>query len=381
MPTDLEDLAPVETRLAQHTTAMRSDVLARLSTSRRRRVWPIAALVSGAVALLALGSVVVVRDRPVPPALQAASAQRAYLSQGAFSVGRTVFVGDHRVVFRDRVRSLLYTSAGVVVHHGRSASADAAGTSRYSLVSPMGSVRDLDLPLDNQLPGTSPSSPLLAYAEPAAASTWRLVVVDVRTGAQHATTTVDGAYSWAGWVAPPVNIDGDHVRVLLDSGWVEWDMAGDTTRAISRPGLADTPLEAGGGRYVEQHTGRIDIRDFSDGRTVFGHALADDGDQVTVDHLSPGGQVVRYDETFTVYDEHHQLISSPHGGILYDLDRHRRLALGTGPWGWTPDGRALRVETAKDLVTTCSALLRSCRTTRRSLPHGTVKLGGVLYGR
>ena len=90
-----------------------------------------------------------------------------------------------------------------------------------------------------------PDSTHVAYAEPTTGGSWDVVVKDVKTGEELGRTTVAGTFTWGGWEAPPVAIDGDWVWVHFDGGWTEVDWR--TARSAADAGTAR--------RYTRWRTG------------------------------------------------------------------------------------------------------------------------------
>lgn len=312
-----------------------------------------------------------------------APADAAYREYGAYSVGSVVHIGNHQIRFDQKIKALYYTSAGVLVRRGKVAETDAPGASLYTLVRPDGSTEDVDLRMGDRVPGTDPDSPYVAYAEPHGASTgnphdttsWDLVAVDLRTGAEAARTTVGGAFTWGGWEAPPVTTAGTRMWALFDQGWVEFDWAAGTTRTV--PGTRGASLEAAHGRYLLRGARQQDdwrIIDFVSGRTVatVPHGRDDYGT------LSTTGGYLRFDGTYTV-DESGTAVGGIPDARFLSLATGRVVTIGGYRWGWTPEGNALAVDQAKGRIVVCDPADGSCRRVSEDIPAGRVKLGGLSY--
>ncbi len=149
-----------------------------------------------------------------------------------FSIGTTVYFnsGENQAHVDDvAIKSLYYTSAGVVVRHGDNPYSDGGGPQRFSLVTPDGAVHKLGVTLEETVTSTDPAQPYLAWAE-VVDDTVNVVVLDVSTDEEVARVPVEGNFGWGGWAAPPVSIDGNFVYVGTNGdsivvGWREGTVA------------------------------------------------------------------------------------------------------------------------------------------------------------
>ena len=92
----------------------------------------------------------------------------------AFSVGNNVYIdgGDQRATIDDTsVKSLYYTSAGILVRQGNNPDSDGGGPQRFSLVAPDGTVKPISVVTEETVHSTDPTQPYLAYAETTSGST------------------------------------------------------------------------------------------------------------------------------------------------------------------------------------------------------------------
>jgi hypothetical protein len=312
-----------------------------------------------------------------------APADVAYREYGAYSVGSVVHLGNHQVRFDQKIKALYYTSVGVLVRRGQVAETDAPGASLYTLVRPDGSTDDIDLRMGDRVAGTDPDSPYVAYADPHGGSSrrphdttsWDLVVVDLRTGTETARTTVSGAFTWGGWEAPPVTTAGSRMWALFDKGWVEFDWAAGTTRTV--PGTADASLEAAHGRYLLRGPRQDDdwrVLDFVTGTLVgtVRHGRDDYG------AFSPTGDYLRFSGEYVI-DDAGQPVGGVPGSRFLSLATGRSVNLGGYQWGWTPEGKALAVDQAKNQIVVCDPADGSCRRVDEDIPAGKVKVGGLSY--
>jgi hypothetical protein len=353
---------------------------------RRRRVtegFVIAATV-GAVVTVAVTAVPdSARGPEVSETFQAANAAAAFEEYGAFSIGSTVYVGNHEVRFDQKIKAMYYTSEGVLVRMGAETETDAGGLSLYVLVAPDGSTRAVDLHMGDRVPGTDPHSPFVAYAAPNG-DRWDLVSVDLRTGREAARTTVGGSFTWGGWEAPPVTTAGHRMWALFDEGWREFDWSTDRTRLV--PDTAHASLDAAGGHYANPAESNWDpdsavkghwtVRDFATDR-VLREITLDPGELAW---FSPDGRYVRVDSGPTTYGEDNRVTDPPGPSHVVNVDTGRSVAIaGDRVLGWTPTGDALAVDSGKDRLTVCDSDTGECRMVAVDLPDGTVKLGGLSY--
>ena len=310
---------------------------------------------------------------------EARAAEEAYAEFGAYAAGSQVFFGDLQQGVRiddPAVRGLYYTSAGLLVRHGRDYVMDGSGPEGYSLVGTDGSVAGLDISLGDVSPSTDPTQPYLAYARPAAGE-WEVIILDLRNGKPTAVVPVDGSFTWGGWDAPPVALAGDRVYVGLDDATVavEW-RTGRTTA---------TPL--GGSRYPDINADRmlqidnavsastsVQVKDALTGEVL--RDLPDVGDRWA--SLSPDGSRVLVLPYMPVDEDGR--IGLLDGAVLYSVDNGRSAeirASPTGGYGWTPDGSVISV--AGSQLTRCD--LDGCATMPidpEAVGSGTVRLGGMV---
>ncbi|KQV64997.1 hypothetical protein ASC64_14955 [Nocardioides sp. Root122] len=313
---------------------------------------------------------------------EAAAAQQTYAESGAYAAGTNVYFGDlERGVEIDdsAVRGLYYTSAGLLVRHGKDYLMDGSTPDTWSLVGTDGSVAGLDISLGDVSASTDPTQPYLAYAQPAG-DAWEVVVLDLRTGEAVAVVPVRGAFTWGGWDAPPVALSGDHVYVGLDDdvAAVDW-RTGDVT-ATPLPGSVYPDISAD--RFlqvVNRPTARgigasARISDARSGEVLLD--LPDLGDKWA--SLSPDGSHVLVLPYMLVDDDGQ--IGRLDGAVLYSVDTGESTELPASPvggYGWTPDGSVISVDDAD--LTQCD--LAGCSTVPiapGAARAGTVRLGGMV---
>ncbi len=218
---------------------------------RRRRA---TAVVGGCAAVLVLGAgAVVVRDlsqdaRGIDPEVAAA----AYASDGAFAVGRDLYIGEEHFRWDESIRALYYTSAGVVVRSGETPDTGDGGRSSYELVTPTGERSEIHAQMSDRIAGFEPDSTRFAYATQRDGNL-EIVVHDAVSDEELARVTVLDHPVDSGWDAPPVSIDGDLVWVRDGDGWSEVNWRTGEIRDV--PDTADT-YEIQNGRYAVQR-GRV----------------------------------------------------------------------------------------------------------------------------
>ncbi|CUR56460.1 hypothetical protein NOCA2350009 [metagenome] len=297
------------------------------------------------------------------------AASASYLSGGAFSAGRTVYFGDRALYQADLpedIKSLYYTSEGVVVRTGDNPYSDDPGPSHYSLVTPTGRVQRLDLDLGDRVPSTDPDQPYLAYAD-RAGDGWVAVVRDVGTDEEVARVPVPGDFTWGGWAAPPVALSGDTVFVGMDQAGIAVDWRDATTTVADRMGPAEYP-SAGGGRDVATAGRESTVYDVASGEVLL--RIPVDPARLPYVTLSPDGryaELVNQDESEGTSFE------------VYDVDSGASRTIQGAAWdfGWTPDGNLFSVSRTR--VTVCQPATAECETNPVEVGPGGIKLGGKAY--
>jgi hypothetical protein len=363
-------------------------VVARIPRRRRRTL--IRVVVAAAVlGVVATGLTITLDGGSPASAAQErfvrAAAAPAYDTYGAFSSGRTVYIGNHHVTFDEKIKAMYYTSEGVLVRMGKVAYTDAKGPSHYVLIRPDGSHTSIDLRMGDRVVATDPDSPDVAYAEPTG-DRWSFVVVNLVTGKEVARTTVSGAFTWGGWEAPPVTMAGHRMWALFDAGWMEYDWESGRTRLV--PGTRHAILEAAHGVFLQappRGQARWGVRDFGTGRTLRTVRVRaedpDDLDPVPSPVISPDGRFLRLATHYTGFDEHDRLIQPPGPYRFVSIDTGAVVDLKQdGPLGWTPGGNTLQVDAKADRLTVCSPPTGRCD--HIDLPisgSGKVKLGANSY--
>jgi hypothetical protein len=358
-------------------------VLARGRRERRRRT-AVTSLAAAAVLAVVGGSLALAAGGVREP--DAIDPMDSYSTGGAWSQGSTVYfgrLGEHSVDIEAKIKSMYYTSAGVVVRSGTSAFTDDAGPSHYALVAPDGDVEPLSIDLGDRVPGADPAQPYLAYAEKAEDG-WTVVVRDVTDDTVVAQHPLPDAFTWGGWNAPPVALVGDLVHVAVDDATavVNW-----RTGAIERPDhlpAASYP-ELAGDVYAEAReefsrrgeATTLTFRRLTDGSVV----TREHFDQFAMAQFSPRGTFAMVQLGYRTYDEKGNLIEGPRLAI-YDMDTGERLPMEVrsgGHVGWTPDDQILSVD--DETVAVCDPGTGECE--EGPLPEeargGAIKLAGTSY--
>lgn len=349
------------------------DILAAGHRLRRRRstFQAVSAGVLAAVVLTGVVTAASLSDGDRHPGSQGVDpATAAYLDHGAFATGATVHLGNGgNIDIGEKVKVLYYTSAGLLVRSGRTPWTDDPGPSHYSLVAPDGTLSRLDLDLGDRVPATDPDQPVMAYADADAAGPgrWDVVVRDVTTDEEVSRTTLDGDFTWGGWEAPPVELDGDLVYVGLDDTTFAVDWRTGEVSATALGGSA-APSVAGG-HLVRSSKRSVDVVDLASGEALY--STPQDG-YPYVD-LSPDGRfakVVQQDE------------SEGSRFVVVDLRTAEVTTIDQAAWdfGWTPAGNLISVDLKAGKLTTCSPTSGTCDSSPvRGSVSGELKLAGNAY--
>jgi hypothetical protein len=314
----------------------------------------------------------------------------AYRTGGAFSRGDTLWFSDptYSVDLGVTVQMMLYTSRGVVA--GVTNNDDGTAKRDYVYVGTDGSVRELNLP-GEVVPGTDAQADRLAYLTKEGTG-WRIHVVEASTGREIASVTHDARYTWAGWDVPPIGLTGDFVVLGVD---------GDQQVLNWRTGkqVADVPdtqlPSSGGGRTLGGPLGDKTSRlgDSKELRSTTDLAVpSEPGDRYPFadNSLSPDGRFVETTNTFVESDVDtgkERVVSGAdmepvaHPVVhVTDVDSGKRITLPghSFTYGWTPDGRLMRVDGTK--VTTCDASSGECSSTFVPAGKGKIRMAGRYLG-
>jgi hypothetical protein len=304
----------------------------------------------------------------------------AYRTGGAFSRGDTLWFSDpnYAVDLGVTIQLMYYTANGVVAGVTNN---DAGDVKRnYVYVGTDGSVRELNLP-GNVVPGTDAQADRFAYLTKKG-SGYEIHVVEASTGHELATQSFDAPYSWAGWSVPPIGLTGDFVVLGVDKHQqvINWRTG---KRAADVPGQ-QLPT-TGGERALGGPNGGMTYRvgDSSLLRSTKDLAAVDQSGKYpwADNELSPDGRFVETTNTFVAFDEKGHFIGVQSVGgkalrhpVVYvtNVDTGHRITLpgSARTYGWTPDGRLMRVDGAK--VTTCDGSTGAC--TAHTVPDGPGKI-------
>lgn len=288
-----------------------------------------------------------------------------------FSFGNHVFYdgpGNVAVIDDAAVKSLFYTSAGVLVRHGDNPYSDGGGPQRFSLVTPDGDVRRLGLVTEETVHASDPEQPYVVYGE-AVDGELQVVVYDVASDAEAARVTV--APTSDGWF--PVSSDGG--TVYVQNGYDGTTYAVEWASGEVSPSDVPTVWDIHGGRVVEEVGGASVVTEVATGEDV----LSSDTGRLA---LSPDGRFAALfpDDMTSSGDVPIQVLS---------LDSDSSVTITGSPydWGWTADGDLFHV--GDDTVTTCDAATGDCTDEPYEQPAKgdagggpeapSVKLGGIVY--
>jgi hypothetical protein len=330
---------------------------------RRRRRTGLVGGIAAVVLAVAAGGYAVMPHRGGTVALDPATAPAA--TEWAVAQGGTLHLGSGAVAHvPGQVKAIYYTSAGMLVRVGATPYTDAPD-SNYWLARSDGSVSDFRLALGDRVPGTDPSLPYIAYAKAGSdAHHWTIVLRDVRTGEVATSIPITGAFTWGGWVAPPVALSGDHVYVGVDDTLldVQW-----RTGKVRRTSVSTHMPEVHAGRdVVPVRSGVTEAVDLASGRVLQTFHTGTD----SWPHVSTDGTHVLTVPTAICTDK---------GGCsyrgkpahIYDLATGARTAAPTleyGAFGWTATGRLLVVD--GQTVKSCDPDTLACEATPVRLSSG-----------
>jgi hypothetical protein len=365
-----------------------TEILAQGKAMRRRRSVT-ATLASVAVAAILVTGVALMGpfgDRGSDGTRKVDPASPADLG-AVFSIGTTVYInsGESQAEVDDvAIKSLYYTSAGVVVRHGDNPYSDGGGPQRFSLVTPDGTVRKLSVTLEETVTSTDPTQPYLAWAE-VIDDTVNVVVLDVSNDKEVARVPVEGDFGWGGWAAPPVSISGGFVYVGTDGAHqrvVDW------REGNVEPGEADSFPQVNGGRRISADGRTITVIDVASGQPVVTASLARD----SFGRLSPNGSYLQID-THPTESGQDSTARFYNLDAVDPLDQVAIITVGSSddyvPEGWSTGEQVIFLRGQRLQV--CDPDTGSCETSRIELPAEPdpndpgaefareVKMGGIVY--
>ena len=314
----------------------------------------------------------------------------AYRTGGAFSRGDTLWFSDptYSVDLGVTVQMMLYTAQGVVA--GVTNDDDGTAKRDYVYVGTDGSVRELNLP-GEVVPGTDAQADRLAYLTTKDDS-YEIHVVEASTGRELATHDYDATYTWAGWDVPPIGLTGDYVVIGVDSAQqvVDW-RTGERVKDVPGTRLPSV----GGGRALGGPLGDViyrvgDSRKLRSTTELSAPSEPAESHRLSSSSLSPDGRFVTTANTFVQRDDKGRVEAVTDGatGEVIDNPVISVTDVGTGQsialpghastYGWTPDGRLMRVDGTN--VTSCDASSGECTSTSVPSGNGTIRMAGRYIG-
>ncbi|HWM74683.1 MAG TPA: hypothetical protein VNQ53_13120 [Nocardioides sp.] len=344
------------------------DVLGRGRVLRRRRRAGSFVLAAALVVLVGTGGVVAY-DRLSRDSTPQLSDAAAYEQHGVWMADGALHIGNNSVEIEGAINAVYYTAAGVVVRTGETGDDEIDPQDGHlSLVRPDGSVSPLGPRLDDVEPGTSPDSPLIAFARPVG-SDFEAVVWNVETDELVAAVPFDRPrVTWHGWAAPPVSLSGDHVYVSAE----RHVLAVNFRTGASKP-LAGSPggrwEVIAGGNWADERSGEVVVRTL-EGQELLTVPVETNWAETA---LSPDGR-------FVVVAPESDGSAGDATPSLHDVTTgaSRELPGDQGPLGWTPDGHALQL--SGDKVLSCTAIEQECSTVAEVDDPKSVRLADAYYG-
>lgn len=338
-------------------------VLAQGRALRRRRRLSFVGAAASVLLVVGGGAVILGGDdpsRPTPSTGVDAAADPGV----TFALGSTVYFDDatQQVTIDDKaVKSLYYTSVGVLVRHGNNSYSDGGGPQRFSLVRPDGTVSPVSVETEETVHATDPEQPYVAYAQDTG-GTVEVVVHDVDTDTEVARVPVPGAA--ASFL--PVAISGDKVYLGAegDDFVIDW-----STGEITQPGIVSGYPEIAGGRVSNSEQGSATVTDAETGDELLTVSFPDYGYL----SLSPDGRFATLE------------IESMDAGAgefeVYDVDTgsHVTIQGQVYDFGWTAGGELFRL--TQDGFDSCDPATGECTSTPLELDGriAEAQLGGRTY--
>ena len=335
-------------------------VLSRGHQLRRRRRAGLVVAGLAALAVVGTGAATLTpsldeRDTVLEPAAVAPEQAGADASGAVFSIGTTLYLDDGATttsIDDESVKSIYYTSAGILVRHGDNPYSDGGGPQRFTLVTPEGAAQPLNLATEGTVHATDPDQPYLAYAEDAGRER-SIVVVDVRTETEVARVAVPQARA----DFAPVALDGDRVFLGDDSRtlMIDW-----RTGAVSVSGdLRGYPAVADG-RAVVGFGADMSVIEVATGATLLTTSVGPEAYGYLT--LSPTGRYA------VLHREERSGTVRPDSIEVFDISTGASVMLA-GPgdtWSWTTDDQLFGLDD-DGLLTRCSAASGQCTSAQLDL--------------
>ncbi|KAA1425638.1 hypothetical protein [Nocardioides antri] len=323
-----------------------TDAVLRQGRGLRRRNRLVAGAAGVAAAVVVGGSVVALAGDGGGKAAPDPSSP-TISDNAVFSYGNQVFYDgpSHRAEIQDNaVKSLFYTSAGVVVRHGDSSASDGGGPQRFSLVSPDGTVERLGLETEETVHASDVDQQYIAYAE-AVDGELQAVVYDVAADVEEARVTVGAtAETWF-----PVSIDDE--TLYVQDGYDNPAYAVDWRSGEVSESDIPSVWNVAAGRVTATVDGESAVVD-----VATGDVLVSSGSGSLV--LSPDGRYAALAAGEEAQVEPDREVPTQ----VFDLESGSDVTVFGTPydWGWTADGDLFQVE--KSQVRTCDTATGECTT-------------------
>ncbi len=272
----------------------------------------------------------------------------------AFTIGTTVYLdgGAVTATIDDKaVKSLYYTSAGLLVRHGNNPNSDGGGPQRFSLVTPDGTVKPVGVETEGTVHATDPTQPYLVYVQEIGGVA-TVLVHDVETDEQVAQVPLPGAND--SYSSPAIDGDTVYVRNGRKIFVVDW-RSGDVS-------TSDTLVteSVAGGHVAVSGDDQARVIDVATGATLVESALAAGSYGYLT--LSPDGSgAVLSSEDMPARGEQQQT-------TVYDVASGDSFTAPGSSYdvGWSATGDLFRVSDDGTL-TTCTLSTGECSDTRLDL--------------
>ena len=278
-------------------------------------------------------------------------------SGAVFSIGTTVYLDDaatEATIDDKAIKSLHYTSVGVLVRHGNNSWSDGGGPQRFSMVRPDGTVDRLGVTLEETVHSTDPTQPYMAYALKTDDG-FDVVVRDLRDDTEVARVAIPAGSTGGGWVAPPVSLSGDTVYVGTGPSpyAVDWRSGTAEKTDVIEPGMPNLH----GGRDVVSTRNEVAVVDVATGEKLLSTPVK--RMEYAWYSLSPDGRyAIRSFEDM-------RSSGMPDTTDVYNVDTGEHVSLPRGDYGWSGLGDLFTV--SKDELTTCAAETGECTTVEHGI--------------
>lgn len=314
------------------------------------------------------------RDEKVTDSVVSDGPSRGVVAYGA---GSTVVVDGTTATVPDTVRSLHYTSVGVLTLSNPN---PGWGPENLTLITSDGSATDLGTIPERVLPATDPDEPVYALAEESGDG-FRVVVRDALTGVEVGSRDLpDLPMSY--WPLPPLALDGDIVYAGFEDeayalNWRTGEMQPAAGLAGGMPQVRGGFAVSYGEKLIEGGVLELVVSVVNAATGASALVVPLEQGAYGTGSLSPDGKYLRFGNEPGVNKNGDLVV--PDSVDVYDIASGGRVRISgdVNGWGWTSGGFLVRVEGTSMGI--CDPLTGRCTTESGPRVGNDVRLAGNSY--